>query len=190
MTFKTLLPPASANIEKSLDKLATAILDIDLKVFDLNPKSCPANLLAYLAKGFNITLDGLTETEQRTLLSNAFKIHQYRGTVYAVQKALDALFTDAKIIEFKNPYHFSAEVDVKADVNKVYNIDTFKLALKLVEQAKNARSRFAGFNAKLADAKTDINVNSAANFKYKLNSDLALSGKINNNISVGVRWII
>lgn len=93
----TLLPLNAKPIEKAVDMLNAQRLDFDLTPVDINPLTCPSQLLPYLAAMWRVVIDQLSEQEQRNLISNALEIHRYKGTVYAVQKGLASLLLDSEI---------------------------------------------------------------------------------------------
>jgi len=94
---ETLLPLYAKPIEKALDVLNAQRLDFDLTPVDINPLTCPRQLLPYLGAMWRVAIDQLSEQEQRNLISNALEIHRYKGTIYAVEKGLEALLLDCEI---------------------------------------------------------------------------------------------
>ncbi|WP_338084651.1 phage tail protein I [Campylobacter anatolicus] len=63
-----------------------------------------------LAKSFDIDINKLNESSARELLHNAFKIHYYSGTFYALNKALKTFSNKCEVKEWfsynAQPYHF------------------------------------------------------------------------------------
>ena len=160
--FISVLPPASSDIENSLDRVADKIVSLDLSQFDINPKTCNKKLLPFLAAQVSIVLSGLNESEQRALLSNAKHIYKYHGTPYAVEQALNSIFANAQVVEFEErPYIFSAKVMLGNDINQVLGGDKFNTAKRLVEFAKNGRSRFSNFDVSLPDVVLNVNLQGA-----------------------------
>lgn len=186
----SLLPPNASELEHAIDNMAAKQLNIDLVKVDTNALTCDAALLPWLAAVMRVDIDGLDISEQRQLISNAFEIHKYKGTVYAVQKALDVVFADAQIKEFFSPFEFDADVKVKADPNAVYTPAKFVRARELVNQAKNLRSRFRAFKIGFPDASFSVNQNTALNMNVSFSSQLNLAAKTNVNITGAMQWII
>lgn len=186
----SLLPPNSTELEHAIDSMAAKQLGIDLAKVDTNAMTCDAVLLPWLAAAMRVDIDGLGIPEQRQLISNAFEIHKYKGSVYAVQKALDVVFDDAQLKEFENAFEFSADVKVKPNPNSVYTPDKFARAVELVNQAKNLRSRFKGFNVSLPDAGLSTNHHSALAIHAALSSNIKGAGKMNINITGAMQWMI
>lgn len=186
----SLLPPNSTELEHAIDSMAAKQLSIDLVKVDTNALTCDAVLLPWLAAAMRVDIDGLDIAEQRQLISNAFEIHKYKGTVYAVQKALDVVFADAQIKEFFSPFEFDADVKVKADPNAVYTPSKFVRARKLVNQAKNLRSRFRAFKIGFPDANLPINQNAALNMNVSFSSQLNYAANAQVKITGAMQWII
>ena len=159
----SLLPLNSIPQEHALDLVSEKKLDMDLSGVDMHPLTCPIALLPYLARAWKVDIHSLDEKEARQLIFNAPEIHQYRGTVYAVKVALGSIFERSTIIEHSGArvFEFDAKVMFKADPNSYYNQDKFSAARKLINAAKNGRSRFVHFDVELPPAQTTYTVNTA-----------------------------
>ena len=95
-----LLPNHKSKFDKKFDELFGVRLDnLDLGAINVLADSCPASLLPILAQSYDVDIEGLGETAARELIRNAFEIHFYSGTFYAVKKAVSAYDKDALIIE-------------------------------------------------------------------------------------------
>ena len=96
----SLLPNHKSKFDKKLDELFGVRLDtLDLGAINILVNSCPASLLPILAQSYDVDIDGLSESAIRELIKNAFEIHFYSGTFYAMKKAVSAYDKDALIIE-------------------------------------------------------------------------------------------
>ena len=73
--------------------------NLDLRTISILADSCPVSLLPILAQSYDVNIEGLGEEAIRELIRNAFEIHFYSGTFYAVKKAVSAYDKDALIIE-------------------------------------------------------------------------------------------
>lgn len=186
----TLLPLNASATEKAVDQLATERLAIDLRPIDTNPMTCQENLLPWLAASWRIDISNLAIEEQRRLIAAAIEIHRYKGTVYAVQKALDAVFDDAQIVEFQKPFYFDARVTLKADQNAIYDAGKFSRARTLVNKAKNLRSRLGVFDVDLPDATLPLNQSAVAGVSVNLHSTLALKSRTQINLTGAMQWIL
>ncbi|HCT8182436.1 TPA: phage tail protein I [Klebsiella pneumoniae] len=90
----SLLPPGSSALERRLAQACSGISDLNVPLRDLwNPWKCPAKFLPYLAWAFSVDRweETWTETAKRQAVSDAFWIHQRKGTVAAVRRVIEAL---------------------------------------------------------------------------------------------------
>ncbi len=170
---QSLLPVASSREEHATDLVGKKKLDFDFSNVDTNPKTCDAKLLPWLAYQWRVSITGLTEKEQRSLISNAREIHQYKGTVYAVKVALSSVFESATITEFSGErvFEFDAKVKLKADTSLYYNAAKFETARNLINTAKNGRSRFIDFELEMPVARTPIVVQTALKWDLEIGSN-------------------
>ncbi|TMP30384.1 phage tail protein I [Pseudoalteromonas rubra] len=67
-----------------------------------DPMLCPASLLPWLAWAMSVDEwdETWSETLKRRVICDAFAVHQYKGTPYALQKALDSLNIATEIKEW------------------------------------------------------------------------------------------
>lgn len=187
---QSLLPVASSREEHATDLVGKERLNVDFTNVDTNPKTCDAKLLPWLAYQWRVSITGLTEKEQRALISNAREIHQYKGTVYAVKVALASVFDSATITEFSGErvFEFDALVRLKADASVYYDAAKFETARSLINVAKNGRSRFMNFEVELPPAHASIPVQTGATFSPTLKNKLALSAQANIHIQTALKW--
>lgn len=90
----SLLPPGSSALERMLAQACSGISDLNVSLRDLwNPWKCPAKFLPYLAWAFSVDRweENWTETAKRQAVSDAFWIHQRKGTVAAVKRVIEGL---------------------------------------------------------------------------------------------------
>ncbi len=187
---QSLLPVASSREEHATDLVAKKKLDFDFSNVDTNPKTCDAKLLPWLAYQWRVSLAGLTEKEQRSLISNAREIHQYKGTVYAVKVALSSVFDDATITEFSDErvFEFDAQVQLKADTSAYYDATKFSTARSLINTVKNARSRFVNFDIQMPEAVTTIATQTGAVLNLGFNNQLELTGQCQMTVQTQFIW--
>ncbi len=187
---QSLLPVASSREEHATDLVGKERLNVDFTNVDTNPKTCDAKLLPWLAYQWRVSITGLTEKEQRALISNAREIHQYKGTVYAVKVALASVFDSATITEFSGErvFEFDAIVRLKADASVYYDAAKFKTARNLINSAKNARSRFINFEVELPPAITSIPVRTGVTFSPKFKNELTLDAHADIHIQTALKW--
>lgn len=92
--MNSLLPPGSSALERRLAQACSGISDLNVPLRDLwNPWKCPAKFLPYLAWAFSVDRweETWSETEKRQAVSDAFWIHQRKGTVAAVRRVIETL---------------------------------------------------------------------------------------------------
>lgn len=92
--MNSLLPPGSYALERRLAQACSGISDLNVPLRDLwNPWKCPAKFLPYLAWAFSVDRweETWTETAKRQAVSDAFWIHQRKGTVAAVKRVIEGL---------------------------------------------------------------------------------------------------
>ncbi|HBR3765133.1 TPA: phage tail protein I [Klebsiella pneumoniae] len=90
----SMLPPGSSALERRLAQACSGISDLNVPLRDLwNPWKCPAKFLPYLAWAFSVDRweENWTETAKRQAVSDAFWIHQRKGTVAAVKRVIEGL---------------------------------------------------------------------------------------------------
>lgn len=136
--YKSLLPSHKSADEKVLEKIGADLLaKLDLSVIDNNPKTCDKRLLKHLAYQYDVDINNLSESEARELLSNAFLIHRYAGSAYAIKKALSAYDKNLSVIEHEN-FAFSVKLKLNNETSK----EKLQNILKLINKYKNVRSVF------------------------------------------------
>ncbi|EPY5308641.1 phage tail protein I [Klebsiella pneumoniae] len=90
----SLLPPGSSALERRLAQACSGISDLSVPLRDLwNPWKCPVKFLPYLAWAFSVDRweETWSEKEKRQAVSDAFWIHQRKGTVAAVRRVIETL---------------------------------------------------------------------------------------------------
>lgn len=103
----TLLPPSSTPLERAIDQAAAARLAaLPSVVASLwNADTCPAALLPYLAWAMSVDEwnDGWGVEKKRAVIKESRTIHQHKGTLSAIKRALTAIGQpDATVIERGN----------------------------------------------------------------------------------------
>ncbi|WP_187417756.1 phage tail protein I [Klebsiella oxytoca] len=84
----------SSELEQRAAEACAAISDLSVPLRDLwNPWKCPVKFLPYLAWAFSVDRweESWSETEKRRAVSDAFWIHQRKGTVAAVRRVIETL---------------------------------------------------------------------------------------------------
>lgn len=108
-----------------------------------DPRACPEELLPWLAWSWHVDdwNESWSEETKRAVVTAAWKVHRFKGTPWAVRRALEALEHRAEIGEDTGvPYVFDLSVELTGAVD----IDAFTAeAVRAVELAKPA-SRHLG----------------------------------------------
>ena len=103
MDKQSILKPNATMLEKAIEGAMRAS-DIDLAPIGklMNPQTCPAHLLGWLAWAFSVDIwdENWPETIKRDLIATSIATHRIKGTVGAVKAALkSAGYGDAEIVE-------------------------------------------------------------------------------------------
>lgn len=99
----SLLPPNASKLERDIEQVIASSLDLPLSISDLwDPFLCPLSLLPWLAWAYSVDqwADSWPESVKRQVVNDAFDIHRYKGTPYAVQQALNSLGIKTNILEW------------------------------------------------------------------------------------------
>ncbi|HBQ3194740.1 TPA: phage tail protein I [Klebsiella pneumoniae] len=90
----SLLPPGSSALERRLAQACSGISDLNVPLRDLwNPWKCPAKFLPYLAWAFSVDSwdENWREAEKRAVISEAFWLHQRKGTVATIRRVTEKM---------------------------------------------------------------------------------------------------
>lgn len=101
--MNSLLPPGSSPLERRLAQSCSGISDLQVPLRDLwNPATCPVSFLPYLAWAFSVDRwdESWAENVRRRVVQDAFYIHQHKGTVAAIRRAVTPLGFLIRITEW------------------------------------------------------------------------------------------
>lgn len=143
-----LLPPNTTPLERNLAAANARLGDLATPLRDLmNPATCPAALLPWLASTMSVDtwVDTWTEAQKRAVIAASYQVHRKKGTLASLRAALAALGVVGKVVEWweetpkATPYTFCIDIDTE-DVGMVGGF------LRSVEQqiaaVKPVRSHF------------------------------------------------
>lgn len=176
--MNSILPPSASkneqqlalNLIKRLDKVNEGISQIDIY-----PLTAPKVVLPVLAKMHSIDISAFNlnnsqdESEVRKLLSNMFMINYYDGTVWAMEKILESVFDNYKIIEGPTPYTFSVQVQAPTVRPYVLSEEKIKNVKKLITRTKNVRSHFNKFMIQIPPVIEKVLIKSSVYMQVKMN---------------------
>lgn len=103
MTYPSILPPASTDMEKALEQVAARLLDIAVLVREVwSPSNCPIALLPWLAWG--LSLDNWSsdwpEAIKRERVRKAIAIARQKGTAASVRAVIQSFGGSVAIREW------------------------------------------------------------------------------------------
>lgn len=147
--LKSLLPANATKQEIDIEMTNAGISEIPVKAIDLwNPDKCPAEFLPWLAYSVAISEwdDTWTDTQKRQAIKDSYFVHQKRGTIGAMRKALANLGANIRVIEWfesgKAPYTFAIQVGIFGNDDP----EVIKKILRVVDRTKNERSHLTGID--------------------------------------------
>lgn len=120
--MNSLLPPGSSAFENRLAAACATISGLDVPLRDLwNPWRCPAQFLPYLAWAFSVDRweETWTESAKREAVSDAFWIHQRKGTIAAVERVVESLGYSMALTEWWKVSDPAGTFRISIDVNDV-----------------------------------------------------------------------
>lgn len=152
MSDRSILPPNAAPAELALEQaVVTSGPDLSPVAQLMNPDTCPAHLLGWLAWAMSVdTWDaGWSEPVKRDVIRNSVSVHQLKGTRVAVMTALEALGFNIDLTEWWEeaaPAHtFRLDAYGEDVLEAGFQVDAKLLATvtRLIENVKPARSHFS-----------------------------------------------
>lgn len=157
-----------------------------------DPLLCDASLLPHIAviKGANI--DNMLEHEARSYLKTFRR--KSIGTIGAVEDAVNAVWDDAKVIEWFDDDSleigmFRIDVNLEADTSKVYDDRVFSLSNRLIKQSKNIRSQIESFDIHIPTVTAEVFVSSGSD-PLKVRPFMSINELIiSDDISMNGAWI-
>ena len=120
--MNSLLPPGSSPLERRLAQSCSGISGLAVPLRDLwNPWKCPAKFLPYLAWAFSVDRweETWTETAKRQAVSDAFWIHQRKGTVAAVKRVIEGLGYSMTLEEWWKVADPAGTFRLEIDLNEI-----------------------------------------------------------------------
>ena len=138
----SILPSGKPKFDKKLDDLfGLSLAGLDIGVINILADSCPASLLGILADSLDVNIDELNETGARLLIKEAFKIHYYSGTFYAVKKAVNAIDSGAIIVEGNLGQKYDGSI--KYDRSRFYGSNSHWAEYSIISSIPLSKSKAA-----------------------------------------------
>lgn len=146
MSETSLLPKNASAFELALEATTARIGNVPVIVREVwNPDTCPYKLLPWLASASSVDTwqADWTDAQKRGAIKASLAIHQRKGTIGAVKRALAAIGLGVKVQEWFNqdppgdPFTF--KLIFETDQTGI-QFDDIAVILELVDNAKNLRS--------------------------------------------------
>lgn len=146
----SLLPSGSSALERRLVQACSGISDLNVPLRDLwNPWKCPAKFLPYLAWAFSVDSwdESWSDAEKRSVISEAFWLHQRKGTVAAIRRVIEKMGYSMSIAEWWEVADPAGTFWLEVDVNDI-GITTRMLdeLTRLIDDAKPVSRHMAQMN--------------------------------------------
>ena len=157
---------------------------LDERYFDTDPLTCPKEYLSYLAIEVGVNIEGLSESDARASIYEAISVLNYKGTVKSFKSSLKP-FTDAEVKEWwefeGEPYYFKALLSPNR-LDFSFNEESYLKLKKIIEENKNVRSVFGGFEFEIL-LNEQVKNFSGFNFKPKVAKNFVINLKPAENLS-------
>ncbi|VUS89019.1 hypothetical protein SB6408_01531 [Klebsiella spallanzanii] len=148
--MNSLLPPGSSALERRLAQACSGISDLNVPLRDLwNPWKCPVKFLPYLAWAFSVDRweETWTENQKRQEISDAFWIHQRKGTISAIRHVVEKMGFSLSIEEWWQVADPAGTFRLEADVNEVGLTPSMLSELyRLINETRPVSRHMAQFN--------------------------------------------
>lgn len=136
----SLMASGSSVLEQRAAAACSSISDLSVPLRDLwNPWKCPVKFLPYLAWAFSVDRweETWSETEKRQAISDAFWIHQRKGTVAAVRRVIETLGYSMTIQEWWKVADPAGTFRLEIDLNDIGITETMIKELeRIISDAK------------------------------------------------------
>lgn len=149
MTFPSLLPSGSTQLQKAIEQVAADLLDLPVPLRALwSPQHCPISHLPWLAWGLSIDIwdAAWSEPVKRAAVADAIAFQRRKGTPASLRTVLDRFDPLIAIVEWfqdrgtMEPHTFRLELPMLADSAVVYDDRTVAQILRDIVQVKPVRA--------------------------------------------------
>jgi len=158
MSNSSLMPPGSSALERRLTEACSVISGLNVPLRDLwNPATCPAGFLPYLAWAFSVDRwdESWAESVKRQVVSDAFYIHQHKGTISAIRRVVEPFGFLIRVIEWWNnnepPGTFRLDIGVQ---DQGITEETYAELERLISDAKPCSRHLLGMSINLQSGGT------------------------------------
>lgn len=146
----SLLPPNATPAELAAEQTIAEGTATPVPLHTLwNPATCPADALPWLAWAMSVDVwdSAWPEATKRAVIADSFGIHQVKGTVGAVKRALASVGYRTDLVEWFAQDPPAAAHTFRVDVavtDRALGQDTYAEVLRLATAAKPVRSHLSG----------------------------------------------
>ena len=158
MSNSSLMPPGSSALERRLAEACSGISGLSVPLRDLwNPATCPVGFLPYLAWAFSVDRwdESWAESVKRQVVSDAFYIHQHKGTISAIRRVVEPFGFLIRVTEWwKNgeaPGTFRLDIGVQ---DQGITEETYAELERLISDAKPCSRHLLGMSINLQSGGT------------------------------------
>lgn len=140
----SLLPPNATEQELAIEAAMARLGDVPVPIRALwDVDACPVALLPWLAWAMSVDTWSAAwpEDRKRAVIASSFEVHKRKGTIGSVERAVAAVWGDARVLEWfdyaGDPYKFRVHLQVEIEG---FDLSTWDEVEEVVEATKNARS--------------------------------------------------
>ncbi|MDE8557299.1 phage tail protein I [Pantoea vagans] len=158
MSNSSLMPPGSSALERRLAEACSGISGLNVPLRDLwDPATCPVSFLPYLAWAFSVDRwdESWAESIKRQVVSDAFYIHQHKGTISAIRRVVEPFGFLIRVIEWWNngeaPGTFRLDIGVQ---DQGITEETYTELERLISDAKPCSRHLLGMSINLQSSGT------------------------------------
>ncbi|WP_395537567.1 phage tail protein I, partial [Klebsiella pneumoniae] len=146
----SLMATGSSVLEQRAAAACAVISDLSVPLRDLwDPWKCPVNFLPYLAWAFSVDRweETWSEAEKRQEISDAFWIHQRKGTIAAIRFVIEKMGYSISIDEWWQVADPAGTFRLEVDINNIGLTPSMLSDLnRLIDETKPISRHMAQFN--------------------------------------------
>lgn len=143
----SVLPPHSSGLEAGIETGGTIPVRQEVPA-TWNVETCPVELLPWLGHALSVDTwsDTWQETKKRAVIRASIDVHRQKGTLYAVQRAINALGFTARVVEWHraetpgDPFTYQLVFDQREVPALLSDI---QLAIRTVDLVKPVRAHMS-----------------------------------------------
>ncbi|MCZ0877282.1 phage tail protein I [Raoultella ornithinolytica] len=146
----SLMAPGSSVLEQRAAAACAVISDLSVPLRDLwDPWKCPVKFLPYLAWAFSVDSwdEKWSEAEKRSVIGEAFWLHQRKGTIAAIRHVVEKMGYSLSITEWWAVADPAGTFRLETDVNDIGITSRMLDELtRLINETKPVSRHMAQFN--------------------------------------------